>query len=72
MPKLIYAPHNILLLMKEQIVYTGYFMESAQSMVFTRKMLTCQKSYLMYLALRILETKYGIWEGHEKVQGAGF
>ena len=47
-------------------------MESAQSTVFTRKMLTCQKSYLVYLILRILETKYGIWEGHEKVQVAGF
>ena len=32
-------------------------MESAQSTVFTRK---------------ILETKYGIWEGDEKVRDAGF
>ena len=50
-------PHNALLHIKEQIVYTGYFMESAQSTVFTRK---------------ILETKYGIWEGDEKVRDAGF
>ena len=47
-------------------------MESAQITVFTRKMLTCQKSYLTYLILRILETRYGIWEGDEIVRDAGF